>query len=434
MFLSTSKLPSQTFALIFILAPIVFLITFINTDVALIILIFSMLLSPELKLAEVPQRAVVVRIDDILLIVVFFSWLAKMAINKQLGLLKHTPLNLPMIAYILVCILSTGIGILLGRINPLKSSFYILKYSEYFMLYFLVTNNIRDKQQIRLFITAFLITGVIICAYATSQIGSLPRVTAPFEGSQAEPNTLGGYLILLFAVCMGLFLYTPSSREKLFSGALAGFIILPFLFTLSRSSYFAFIPMYLTLIIFSKKKKAFLIIILILAVLIAPIILPMGTRLATERVAKTFTPGAIYEPFGRRIPLDDAASARVQSWKRVFGQWMRRPFLGYGVTGVGLVDAQYPRVLGETGIIGFWIFVWLLMAIFRSIVGTINNTDDEWSQGLALGLLAGFIGLLIQALGANTFIIVRIMEPFWFLTAVVMMLPEISKQEQIIKE
>jgi hypothetical protein len=41
--------------------------------------------------------------------------------------------------------------------------------------------------------------------------------------------------------------------------------------------------------------------------------------------------------------------------------------------------------------------------------------------------LAGFIGLLFHALGANTFIIVRIMEPFWFLAGIVMMLEEIEK-------
>ena len=73
MLLSVSKAPLQILPLALALAPIVLIITFINTDVALIMLIFSMLLSPELKIVEVPARAVVVRIDDILLFVVFFE-------------------------------------------------------------------------------------------------------------------------------------------------------------------------------------------------------------------------------------------------------------------------------------------------------------------------------------------------------------------------
>jgi len=421
------RLPFFTLALSILILGVI-LVTFLNTDLALIILIFSMLLSPELKVGEVPGRAVVVRIDDILLIVVFFSWLAKMAINKELGLLRRTPLNFLIAAYVLLYIISTIIGILNGRIHPLKSFFYILKYIEYFMLYFMFTNNIRDKRQIRTFITFFLITGAITCAYATSQIGTLPRVTAPFEGSHPEPNTLGGYLIFLFAICMGLFLYSPYSKWRSFSIALACFIIPPFIFTLSRSSYLAFIPMYFSFIILSKKKKVFLTVILMLTIFIVSVVVPRVTEVVKERIAKTFTPARIYELFGKPIPLEQSAAARVESWKRVFRQWMRRPLLGYGVTGVGLVDSQYPRVLGEVGIVGFLIFIWLIIAIFRYALYTFNSIKDEWAKGLTLGFLAGFVGLLTQAFAANTFIIVRIMEPFWFLTAIVVMLPEIDKQ------
>ena len=56
----------------------------------------------------------------------------------------------------------------------------------------------------------------------------------------------------------------------------------------------------------------------------------------------------------------------------------------------------------------------------------VNAVKDDWEKGLALGFLAGFVGLLLHAFSANTFIIVRIMEPFWFLAAIVVMLPEIS--------
>jgi hypothetical protein len=57
--------------------------------------------------------------------------------------------------------------------------------------------------------------------------------------------------------------------------------------------------------------------------------------------------------------------------------------------------------------------------------------------GVSLGFLAGFIGLLVHGFAANTFIIVRIMEPFWFLTAVVVSMPYLSplgKVEALDKE
>jgi O-antigen ligase len=185
--------------------------------------------------------------------------------------------------------------------------------------------------------------------------------------------------------------------------------------------------MYLSLIILTRRKKILLIGILILGIFILPSRVPTKV---TDRIKKTFVPGRIYAPLGERIALDASASARVESWKRVLKKWKSRPFLGYGITGVGLVDAQYPRVLGETGIIGLWVFIWLMITIFRYSLHTFNNVEDDWARGLTLGFLAGFIGLLIHSFSANTFIIVRIMEPFWFLTAIVMMLPEISLSSQ----
>jgi len=49
---------------------------------------------------------------------------------------------------------------------------------------------------------------------------------------------------------------------------------------------------------------------------------------------------------------------------------------------------------------------------------------------LTLGFLAGFVGLLIHSFSANTFVIVRIMEPFWFLAAVVMILLKLEIEEK----
>ena len=97
-------------------------------------------------------------------------------------------------------------------------------------------------------------------------------------------------------------------------------------------------------------------------------------------------------------------------------------------SGLGLIDSQYPLIIGETGIIGLWIFAWLMITIFRNGLQIYMNAQDDWQRGLTLGFLAGFIGLLIHGFAAATFIIVRIMEPFWFLAAVMVMLPELQKE------
>jgi O-antigen ligase len=94
------------------------------------------------------------------------------------------------------------------------------------------------------------------------------------------------------------------------------------------------------------------------------------------------------------------------------------------------IDGQYIYTLPELGIIGFLSLLWLLWTIYKQSLHVYRKMDDELYKGLTLGFIAGFIGLTIHALTANTFIIIRIMEPFWFITAIVMMLPTIKEEEE----
>lgn len=410
------------------------LITLINTDFSLITLIFSMLLSPEFQIGVVSGRPIVIRIDDILIIIVFFTWLAKTAINKELGLLKHTALNLPIGIYIAVFIISTSLGIIFGGVSPLKGFFYILKYIEYYMLFFMVTNNIRSRTQIKVFIFFILLTALITSAYAMTTVGEYGRASAPFEnmegGTSGEPNTLGGYLLLISAVIAGLLIYSRSLLFSLPLGLLGILLFVTLLHTLSRGSYLGYIAMFLALTILTTKKKLILLTLVVLFIFTGHSMLP---KKVTNRINETFTPGRTYEPFrGTRITLDESATARVESWKIVFGKWQQSPIFGFGVTGAGFIDTYYPLVLGEAGVVGLLVFIWLIITIFRESLRRLKTIEDGYFRGLTLGFVAGMIGLLLHSFSAATFIIVRIMEPFWFLTAIVMILPEIQREEEVI--
>jgi O-antigen ligase len=94
------------------------------------------------------------------------------------------------------------------------------------------------------------------------------------------------------------------------------------------------------------------------------------------------------------------------------------------------MDAQYPRVLVETGIVGMLAFAWLIYALFHVGLSTWRETQDDLLGGLSVGLIAGLVGLLVHAIAANTFIIVRIMEPFWFIVGIVIALSAIGEDRR----
>jgi len=92
----------------------VFIVCLASTEAALYILIFSMLLSPEFIVGTTEGaslgRGVTLRVDDFVILLIGLSWLAKMAVNKELGVFLRTPINKPIAYYLLVCLISTLLG------------------------------------------------------------------------------------------------------------------------------------------------------------------------------------------------------------------------------------------------------------------------------------------------------------------------------------
>ena len=407
----------------------IFTLSFINVEWGLYILIFSMLLSPEINISATTgatlQRGVTLRFEDFLLVVIGFGWFARNAVNKELGLFLKTPLNKAILFYVLACLISTGLGILAGRVGVKTGALFLLKYIEYFIVYFMVVNHVRDADQIKRFVFCLFLTCFMISIFGILQIPGGERVSAPFEGESGEPNTLGGYLVFLGAIAGGLFIKTENSKLKSVLPILILSIVLPLLFTRSRSSYLALIPACFVLGLLLRQR---IIITGLMAVvlLLSPIFLPSTVK---DRILFTFTQE---ESSGQvqvgGLHLDTSTSARIISLKSLLQDFPKHPVLGYGITGYEFIDAQYPKVLIETGLLGLIAFFYLLYSIFKMAIIHMNAVKTPYFKGLAIGFIAGYIGLLFHALGANTFIIVRIMEPFWFFAGIIAVLPALERQ------
>jgi hypothetical protein len=384
------------------------------------VLIFSMLLSPEFIVGELggsaatASRGITLRLDDYIIVVIGLAWLIRLAVYKEAAVFRRTPLNIPIAAYLAFAAIATLWGAQAGRLNLLTGFFFVLKYLEYSIIYFLVVNYTRDRAQVRRLLIAALATAVIIAIVAMAQIPSGVRVSAPFEGEEPEPNTLGGYLVLMIALALAGLGEARVARERVLFASIAAAMTVPLAYTYSRTSWLAFCAMLVTTIVLSRNRTIFFLMVAI--VLVALVVSPPSALI--ERA--TYTLSSQRDSISLLgYSIEPSAAARLEAWIIASRALMLYPILGAGVTGFGLIDAQYPRVLAETGLIGFGLFAWLIWRVAGTGVELLRRGTTRLEAVLAKGFLAGFAGLLVHSIGANTFIIVRIMEPLWLITGLV---------------
>jgi len=403
-----------------------------SVSAALYLLIASMLLSPEIAIGRIEGRGVggrelSFRMDDILLVVIGVSWLVKNIIYRELALFHETPLNRPIAVYMVICVVSTLVGVLNGHVRPLTGFFFVLKYFEYFFVFFMVVNHVRSQQQVVRLVAALLAVGLIISLYAISQIPSGQRASAPFEGESGEPNTLGGYLVFLLAVMTGLLLHVQFVPIRIALSVLGGFAVLALMATLSRSSYLAGAVL-LTAVGLTQWRRPRVLTLLLVIIALIPLLAPANVK---QRVNETF--------FGRqyggeikvgRVGLDLSTTERLKSWAYVLKDWVHDPILGRGITGYAWADAQYVKIIGETGLAGLVAFGFIIYRLWRCAREAFLSETDPFAKGLAHGFLLGLVAMLAHGVGANTFIIIRIMEPFWLCAGLVMLLPTLSAQTE----
>lgn len=423
---------------------VMLILSFVRIDLALYFLILSMLLSPEISLGGLEEqgvsggRSVVVRLDDLFLMLVAFGWLARSAIFKEIGLIIKSPINGQIYAYTAAFVIATGAGILYGDVELMLGIFNCLKFVQYFLLFFMVLNYIDTEKQARNLINAALFTGFIIAVYALSQVPSGARITAPFEGKSGEPNTLGGYLLIILSISLGIFLEVKNLYRQVMFAVMSLLCVIGIFYTESRSSYIGMLLSVFVLIFYARRRNILLMGVVV-TLIFSTVLLPSRV---IERISYTFRNENV-DQFSFSLSdesnmekLDSSTQARLQSWKEAYEGWRKYPILGWGVTGFTFIDAQYMKILVETGAVGFVTFIILMIGIFqnlRRIRKTVKDVDDFY-HGITVGTLAGFIGLLGHAIGTNTFIIIRIMEPFWLFLGIVLSIPKILPETRTTDE
>lgn len=121
---------------------------------------------------------------------------------------------------------------------------------------------------------------------------------------------------------------------------------------------------------------------------------------------------------------------RLESlWPAALRSFNRNPLFGTGFGTINKpsdevlapadgVDNNYLRILGETGILGFIAFAWIIFSIAKIAVASLRAETYDLKFSLAAAYLASMTGLLLNAVLFDVFASSKIAFTFWILTGI----------------
>jgi len=336
----------------------------------------------------------------------------------------------PFLYFLIALQLSMVSGLMLKTIDkPILSYLYLLKWVEYLLVFiaaFYLAAVTRNGA--RMFMRVFFVLGIVIACYGYWEY-FFPQGKAiypsyyrlyerfPFHG---DANHIGGLLVLWICFFSGIMIRSNSKvlTVALFLSLL--FAYLPLVWTYSRKSYFALCGGMLFMLLFFKDRRK--------GLLLFCFFILMGLLLPTRLIERLMD---LKETFASPDPFHSSWANNLLVWQQSL--WNFDQFFLFG-SGVGsrhrlFYESQYILVLAESGLVGFGLFLWLLGSPVRDVILFMRKKVNASNNGIAVGWLVGFVGLLIHNLSCVSWTVTKIAIPFWFLTGAVLAYLKSSHQD-----
>jgi hypothetical protein len=470
-------------------------------------IVMAVPLYPKFPLLKIPGTYVSIRLEDFLIAFVALVWLLSQ-LRERLKFLKND-LNQTILAYLTIGFLSLLSAIFITQTVEVHIAFlHAVRRVEYLIVFFIMVASIKSKEDIRFYVQVFLLTAFLVFLYGLGQkffmfpvistmnvefakglalrLAPGARVSSTFAGHY----DLAAYLVLLLPLTMAV---VVASRKKIHRVILLffyGFLFWLLLASASRISFAAYLGA-ITITLFFLKKKAWIIPVLVLSLVMSVFATELTDRYAQtlkvslikmkeiniqlpwqkkptkiafepeptptpppstgpEVVAPvkvyritptpTPTPGGkryVYYGGGEEAPIEDRSTAiRLKvEWPRAIRAFLKNPLLGTGYSSITLAtDNDYLRALGEVGLFGFLAFILILVKISleaRKVV--FSKMPIEAEKAILIGLVGGAIGFLANALFIDVFEASKVAITFWLLMGLLIGITRVSFAKRKIK-
>lgn len=416
------------------LALIIFiLISWLKTDWALMLI--AALLSSYLirfKIGWLPLTFL-----EILILIVFITWIIKLVLKKQLA-----SLCFPWLKTILLILIVASYSVFIS--SDLRSALGLWKayFLEPILLYLVIVNVLKTPKQIKSVILAMMASALFVSIVAALQyfgwrpslepwISQTPkRVTSIFD----FPNSIGLYLAPIIALSLAIFLNPLKkvfSRESLFYLLIIILGLASLFFSLARGALLGMMVALIFVSFFNKYKKLLwlTIIIIIIAGLIAP-----QTRHEAQKILSL---------------KDTSTDVRVVLWQGTWNLIKARPLQGAGLGGFPALYEKYRLIKHtefplyphniflnfwvELGIVGLGLFITIFVRFFRQgakkLAQLKNKESSELNRQLIIALMAALIAIISYGMVDVPYFKNDLSAMFWILMALMNLIQAGQKEE-----
>lgn len=408
--------------------------------IPLLILSLAIFLVPSFNLKKIGgvEKAIEIRLEDILLAVFCISSFLQFLIKKEYKI-KKPPLFLPILLWISFSVFTTLLNWILGniRVSALESFFYLLKEIEFAVLFFYFYNHLKDEKSVKV-LSYFLFALILLNSlFSLWQIASGNNFGEYLASAFSERGVFptGSFFNILFIFSMSVYLYYfLDLKMSFFKKAVLGAIALsPSMGVMGSASKTAFLGIFLSLFlmaifVFFRKKIRIRLVSVFLVFLFVCLFFNFTVQknFKMQRITSIMSFGGFASSFeiGRADPII----------KPLFDNFINKPvffqFLGLGKGFVGEAHNQYVRNLVEIGIIGSLMFLFLIFVIMKKALKMFFVSADGFSAGLSCGLLVSTIIMLFFSIATEPFIVVKVSEVYWIFTSMTMAYSDIKNKHE----
>lgn len=411
------------------------------------------------RLGSVDLAGITIRVSQIVALLMIGAWIIR-GLDLKKFKIRSIPIFWTLLPFVGICLLA----VILHAPN-IKRSISVLIFIVFTISVSLILPQIiRHREQLPRVLWILFGSMTLVCLFGLYQflgdiIGLPPELTGlrelytkdvlgfpRIQSTALEPLYFANYLLLPLSILIALWLSKAAKIKSIYLLPLIGLGGLCMVLTVARGGYIAFAASLCVLGAFYFKQWFKLKNILYGILIIALVAIGAQQFLSLDQGYEILEEDQVreYGFSGHVLNVFSGASysERVETFELAYKAWIDHPWIGIGPGSFGpqtsyhpfvvpehgykIVNNLYLELLAETGILGLGLFVMTVILLLFRTFKVWRMTKDKYLRALLVGLLAAFVGILVQY---NTFSILYIMH-VWFVIGMLLVVQNIILYEK----